>query len=285
VNDQTISSTKPSVIITAYNEATVIRTTLQLLASEQGTRDYQIIVICNGCTDDTEKIVRCEFKDVHCYSLSQASKALAIRYAESLNPGFPRLYLDADIECEQTQVEKLVELGREHDEPRLIIPGSKLITQHSSGLVKSFYRVWYNTEHVRLAGYGAGAYLVNKLARERFGIWPELIADDGFVRSQFTPNEILIAHTCNVTVKAPKKLSTLIRVKARSKFGNLELENYLEQLKQKQSSITKTMLPVIEHLKWYDKAVYYGVNLMALVIAKCEYRAGKKRWYRDDSNR
>ena len=46
-----------SIVIPAYNEEKYISKTLDSIKS-QNLKNYEIIVVCNGCTDKTSKIVR-----------------------------------------------------------------------------------------------------------------------------------------------------------------------------------------------------------------------------------
>ena len=283
-------STKATIIIAAYNEAGVIRKTLQGLIKGDYLDLYQILVVCNGCTDNTEQIVRDEFNNVSCHSLTQASKALAIRYAESLNPGFPRLYLDADIGLSADDAASLISKARDQESAALIIPGSIITTDQSSALVKAYYRAWCETPYVREFGYGSGAYLINQQGRDRFDVWPELVADDTFIRQQFSLDETNIIQSLKVDVKAPKTLWSLIKIKARSKFGNLELDAYSTQARPHSRNIgTKKELnkeaQATPPLQWGDKAVYVLVNLAAFCLAKWQFTTGTKIWHRDDSNR
>ena len=284
------SPTKATIIIAAYNESSVIRHTLQSLLKNQPINNFQILVICNGCSDNTEHIIQNEFNTVLCHTIPQASKSLAIRYAESLNPGFPRLYLDADIALRSTDATSLIQYAENQPDAALIIPSSLVDTQHCDALVKRFYRAWYNTPFVRQLGFGAGTYLLNQAARSRFHIWPELIADDGFIRSQFLSQEIHVLKQHQVRVKAPKNTNTLIKVKARSKLGNIELREYLSstpltKLTVKKTLKRKTHSPNTLRSSTLDALVYFAVNVCALILAKWQYFTGSRSWSRDNSNR
>ena len=278
-----ISKDKPTIIIAAHNEAAVIKNTLSVLLKKEKPALYQVIVVCNGCNDGTDEVIQRHFPSVRCLVLECASKALAIRYAESFDPGFPRLYLDADIELSSAGAEKLFKQGGDITSPALIIPTSEVVTQSCSSLVKRFYRVWYHSRFIQQMGYGAGAYLLNSSARQRFGLWPELIADDGFIRSQFTLNEIHINPLCKVLVRAPKNLFTLIKVKTRSKLGNLELEDYLKSVGHTKVKNTGNKNKNLDSP--VNRVVYLSINLAALALAKWHYKRGNKTWYRDNSNR
>ena len=285
-----LSSTKATIIIAAYNEASVIRNTLQRLTKADALSSYQILVVCNGCTDNTAQIIRDNFPKVHCHSLAVASKALAIRHAESLKPGFPRMYLDADIELSAEHAASLIAKAGAQRSAALLIPCSIVATTSCSTWVKAFYRAWYNTPHVQAAGYGCGSYLLNQAGRERFGDWPELVADDAFVRSQFATDEVHIVRTVTVGVKAPKSLWSLIKVKARSKFGNLQLKDYakhngIEHNHGKAKTELNTTSASMPVLHCGDTIIYLMINLIALCLAKWQFLTDTNRWHRDNSNR
>jgi len=280
-----LSSTKATIIIAAYNEESVISKTLQALTSEDESDPYQILVICNGCTDKTHQIIKKNFKNVHCHSITKASKSLAIRYAEALKPGFPRIYLDADIKLKAQDATYLFKLASQQQSAALVVPASKLNTHQSSTLVKSFYRAWYKTSHIKESGYAAGIYLINELGRKRFGEWPELTADDTFARKQFAKHEIHIDDSISVEVRAPKSIWSLIKIKSRSKFGNLELQSHENINFNKTHQPTKYSLrQQLRTMKWYDAISYVTINFIALCIAKWQFNRGSKLWLRDTSN-
>jgi len=275
---QTLSPTKPTIIIAAFNEASCIRGTLSSLGS--GTsKAFQVLVVCNGCTDNTEEIISSEFPLIFKENRESASKSLAIRHAESLDIGYPRLYLDADITLSENDAEKLINTAQEHTEAALFVPHSHIDTQASDQLVKTYYQAWYSTPHVKLLGFGSGAYLLNQSGREKFGLWPELIADDGFLRTLFKINEICIIDNTLVTVKAPKTIWALLKIKTRSKFGNLELK--------KQYKINRIELPNNSRLQMslLQRLVYSAINVVALVWAHSNQLTGNAKWHRDNSNR
>jgi len=283
MGNRSILGDKPTVIIAAHNEAKVIKQTLSLLLTVKSQQSYQVVVVCNGCSDGTEELIQQEFPSVHCLVLGQASKALAIRHAELFNPGFPRLYLDADIELNAEDAEKLFAHGLDEKLPALIVPTSEVITQSCSFVVKRFYNVWYSTKYIQQMGYGAGTYLLNSSGRQRFGLWPELIADDGFIRSQFDPKEVHISKRCTVRVRAPKSLFSLLKVKTRSKLGNLELRDYLKNSDSPEFKNGATEKKGSQSR--FNKTIYFSINIIAFGLAKWQYIRGNKAWHRDDSNR
>lgn len=275
-----LSINKPTIIIAAHNEEKLISDTLLSLGSGESAL-FQIVVVCNGCNDKTVHIIETQFPKVHCQTLDIASKALAIRHAETLNIGFPRLYLDADIRLAQQQAQDMFEQAQSHTQASLFIPQSVSNTKTSSWLVKTYYQAWYTTGYVKQLGFGSGAYMLNKAARERFGLWPNIISDDGYLRTQFSHNEIIILKSVCVEVRAPKTLSSLIKIKTRSKFGNVELKKTqsVNTAKENQQELTHDPMPFMH------KVVYSVVNIAALLNAYWNIVTGSSTWHRDDSNR
>ncbi|MCA9000921.1 MAG: glycosyl transferase, partial [Planctomycetes bacterium] len=64
------------------------------------------------------------------------------------------------------------------------------------------------------------------------GAFPQLIADDGFVRAHFAPDEILWVHGAQSRVRTPRRLMDLVRIKTRSRLGNMELARAYPELWQ-----------------------------------------------------
>jgi len=85
-----------SVIIPAYNEEKYITPTLDAL-QKQTFKDYEVIVVANGCTDNTEQILKTNKSEkLRHLSLPQANVSVA-RNAGALNSqGETLVFVDAD---------------------------------------------------------------------------------------------------------------------------------------------------------------------------------------------
>ncbi len=274
----------PTIIIPAHNEANTIGNTLANL--EEGiNKFYNIIVVCNGCDDDTYRIAS-SFKHIQCHSIEIASKAHAIRHAESLNPNFPRLYVDADIVVTANDAKLIFANMQDNLNAGLYVPKSKTNTLNSHFTVKNYYTAWYDTPYVKKLGYGAGAYALNQKGRERFAIWPDLVSDDGFIRTLFSPDEIHIIDTACVEVQAPKTWWQLIRIKARSKYGILELKQQQDSVTNEVSQLSKkTAISDSLHLaKLGLKLNYILINVIAIAWAYWMLKTNKFSWLKDRSN-
>ncbi len=96
-----------SIVIPAYNEEKYIRKTLQSIKS-QTFRDFEIIVVANGCTDKTEEIVKKRANsDLRLLSLPKANVSVA-RNAGALNAnGNVLVFVDADTTLEADSLKKI----------------------------------------------------------------------------------------------------------------------------------------------------------------------------------
>ena len=63
----------------------------------------------------------------------------------------------------------------------------------SSLAVRAYYRIWLRLPYVREGMIGVGVYALSEEGRRRFGEFPEVIADDGYVRMLFSSER---AHSC-----------------------------------------------------------------------------------------
>ncbi len=93
----------------------------------------------------------------------------------------------------------------------------------SSLAVRAYYRVWTRLPYVREGMIGVGVYALSEDGRRRFEAFPDVIADDGYVRTLFGPSERVRVEDAPVRVYAPERLSDLVRIKTRSRLGRYEL--------------------------------------------------------------
>src|SRR5947207_3187290 len=84
-----------SIIIPAHNEGGIIRQTLKTLQQSLTKLDYEIIVVCDACTDDTEKKVK-DIKNVIVVNVNYKAAALTRNAGAKQAKGEYLLFLDAD---------------------------------------------------------------------------------------------------------------------------------------------------------------------------------------------
>jgi glycosyltransferase involved in cell wall biosynthesis len=85
-----------AIIIPAHNEAAVTGQTLQGLLRQVGEGD-EMIVVCNGCSDDIAGVARHFDPRVTALETDVPSKTNALNLGDRRARSFPRVYLDADV--------------------------------------------------------------------------------------------------------------------------------------------------------------------------------------------
>src|SRR6056297_1614500 len=210
-----------SVIIPAHNESTVIGRALQALVDGAEKEEIEIIVVCNGCTDTTAEVARSIEGPIQVVETDVASKTNALNIGDSIAKFFPRFYVDADLVYKIDDL-RIVAKELKKDGIFAAAPEFEFDVSESSRAVKAYYRVWKRMPYFD-TGRIAGAYGLSKEGRMRFEDFPEVVSDDGFVRLQFSPKERTTVKESVVTVKVPKNIKSLLRVKARSHGGVTQL--------------------------------------------------------------
>lgn len=210
-----------SVVIPAHNEAAVIGRCLEHLFDGLEPHELEVVVVCNGCSDDTAKIARDFGHSVQVIELEQPSKPAALRAGDDLLGSFPRLYLDADVVLPGRSARRVLEeLSREGSIAAR--PPFRYDTARSSLLIRSYYRARVRLPAVMNSMWGAGVYGLSASGRARFADYPDVVAEDLFVDQHFGPGEIKIVGEEPVIVVAPAKLLDLLKVMRRAYRGTAE---------------------------------------------------------------
>ena len=96
-----------TIIVPAHNEGRVVGRLLGQLISGVGPGELDIIVVANGCTDDTAQIAAGYSPMIRVVSIPVPSKREALAVGNQAATGFPRLYVDADVELGASDVRAL----------------------------------------------------------------------------------------------------------------------------------------------------------------------------------
>ena len=275
-----------TIIIPAHNEEKVIGRCLRALIDGSDAAKLQVIVACNGCTDSTAQVARNFGSPVEVIEIARASKPAALNAAERYASYYPRLYVDADVVLPWRSA---CRLAAYLDSTRylLVAPRPVTDTSRSDALVRAFYDVWtmlpYNQVMV-----GTGVFGISEQARSRFAKFPEIISDDGFVRSRFSPAERAAVPDATVTVYAPRTLADLVRVKTRVRVGAHEL---VRDYPNPVSSDTKSPIDILRALPWgwtlpYKALVYMSIAAYVRARAwRMSRSSDRYGWERDESSR
>src|SRR5690606_37204162 len=145
----------------------------------------------------------------------QASKIAALNLGGAAATGFPRIFLDADVDVSLDAIEAVADLLRQGD-VMTAAPAMRIDTAGAGPLVKAFYAVWLRLPYHGQGMVGGGFYAISQAGRKRFDRFPPIIADDEFIRALFQPHERATAGGLTFTIRSPRTLADLVRVKTRS---------------------------------------------------------------------
>jgi len=272
-----------SVIIPAHNEQAVLGRCLRAIVTDATPGELEIIVACNGCTDCTAEIARSFGPPVRVIEIGQASKVAALNAADELATGFPRFYVDADVVVDLASIRAMAAV-LERGEALLVAPKLRMDLSKTTWPVRAYYRVWMSLPYNQVM-VGTGAYGLSRAGRARFGRFPDLIADDGFVRFSFSPAERIRVDEAVASVDPPRSLGGLIRIKTRSRLGGYQLRRYLPHRPATDSKSARSILRALALAPrlWPSVWVYLLVNLITRWAAARQLVRGLYIWARDDS--
>ncbi|THH38553.1 glycosyltransferase [Aliishimia ponticola] len=278
-----------SIIIPACNEQFAIKRCLETLLKDARPGEFEIIVVCNGCNDDTSLVAQgFEPFGVTVMETATASKSKALRIGDGVATQFPRLYLDADIHFTTDAARTLVQFLSDNPLVLASSPRATVDTSASDFLVRAYYRVWTSLPYFNDDLLGSGLYSLSKKGRSLFQHFPDVIADDEFVRRTVAPSERQTCPASSFRLYAPRDVRTLVRVLTRVRLGLRELDHEFPKLaKTVGTSMKTTILTLMRRPKLWSQAPIY----LALVCL-AEWRAGRTWkqsrfiiWHRDETNR
>lgn len=94
-------------MIPAHNESQVIGRLLGQLIPAAAADELNVLVVANGCTDDTAEVAASYGPGVRVLSVPVASKHAALTASYDLAADYPRIYVDADVELRACDVRAL----------------------------------------------------------------------------------------------------------------------------------------------------------------------------------
>jgi glycosyltransferase involved in cell wall biosynthesis len=270
-----------TVIVPAHNESSVIGRCLSTLLATAHDDEFDVVVVCNGCTDSTADIAR-TYAGVRVLQIDQASKIAALNAGDKSARAYPRIYLDADVELSTDSARRVV--ATLNDGAAAAAPLPVVDTTRASWASRAYFSVWsrlgYATTHV----LGSGVYALSKGGRDRFAAFPNVIADDGYVYSQFAPDERANPPGATFTIRAPRHIRAAIRRRIRIAAGNKQLQEAGLTMRVPGPSWRQVvrrerrLLPAL--------VVYLSANAIAEIAARRRVRRGMSgSWHQDPTTR
>lgn len=277
-----------SVIIPAYNEASVIDRCLSAMLADAKAGELQIVVVANNCSDDTAERARRHGALVTVVETPIGSKINALNLGDEAATGWPRLYVDADIVVSTEALRDVAAmLG---DDSSLVVAAPTAVVDFAgrSSWVQAFYKVWTQLPYFTEGVIGAGFYAFSKHGRERFGRWPDIIADDEYARLMAAPHERAVNRNHTFTITPPTQLRMVAKIQTRARAGLYQLHEKFPELLKNETTSPARSLEVIAGRPdlWLYAPIYLGVMSYAKMMAHRKLRRGQQRvWERDETAR
>lgn len=155
-----------------------------------GLAGAEVIVIANGCSDDTAGIARgfaAPDGALRVIETPRGGKPHALRLGDRAARHGIRIYLDADVIVAPGLIAALI-AALSGDAPRFA-SGTPEIPRAVSPLTRAYARLWQTLPFLDSGAPGFGLFAMNAAGRARWGDWPDIISDDTFARLHFTPGE------------------------------------------------------------------------------------------------
>ncbi len=263
-----------SIIIPAHNEAAVIDRTLATLDPLVAAGTAEVIVVPNGCTDDTADRARAH-AGVRVVELAEGSKAAALNAGDANATRWPRLYLDADIEAAPNALAQAVR-ALAGDGIHAARPAFRWDLRGADPLSRAYYRTRGQMPSMTGAMWGAGVYGLSEKGHRILGEFPPLLGDDLLVELAFPPGRKYIASGPAVLVRMPLTVHDLVGVLARSRRGTSE-----QSLDTGRVSLRELLYTITGPRSALDAICF------ALVASAARLRArhATRGWERDHSTR
>jgi exopolysaccharide biosynthesis WecB/TagA/CpsF family protein len=279
--------TLASVVVPAHNESSVIGRLLSQLVDPTLEDEFEIVVVANGCTDDTSQIAQSFGSGVRVLSLASASKREALAAGNRAATAFPRIYVDADVELRAGDIRALVTAllrpGIMAAAPRL-----ELAIAGRPWPVRWYYDVWTQLPEVRRGLFGRGVVAVSEAGYERVAQLPPVFADDLAASLAFSPAERAIADDARVVVHPPRTFSDLMRIRVRAVMGATQVEQTEGAPPSTARTRPSDLLAIVRERPVMAPRVAFFL-LVATLVRRQARRMGRSgdgmTWLRDESSR
>lgn len=270
-----------SIVIPAHNEAAVIERCLSAVRAGAGAAEFEVVVVANGCSDDTADRARRVADDIRVIELDVASKSAALNAGDHAASALPRVYLDADVVVDAGTI-RAVAAALTEGGIHCAAPAIAVELSGRPWYVRSFFHVYLQLPYIAEDMVGQGFYALSEEGRRRFDRFPDITSDDLFIRNLFRSSERKAIAEHTFTIYPPRRLRGLLAIRQRTYRGNRE---YSEAGYASVADPTRDAGAFLSVARRHplDFLVYAAVNLAAKLLA--DRRRHQKQWERDDSGR
>jgi len=267
-----------AIIIPAHNEANVIARAIGPLANLAASGQIELIVVCNGCTDDTAGNAR-RFAGVTVLEINEASKPAALNAGDAAATQWPRLYMDADVQVSPSAVRRLFSTLTSGG-PLAARPVVHYDLEGAHPLIQSYYGTRLRLPSVRKSLWSGGVYALSEQGHQRFQTFPNLTADDLFVDRLFAPYEKAVLDGDPVVFRPPRTIKDQLRVLQRVNRGNIEQQGETGEYSTARETLGEVLRSIKGPISACNAIIYAG---FALAGRQGETASGE--WERDNSSR
>ncbi|MFF0777198.1 glycosyltransferase [Streptomyces sp. NPDC003720] len=277
-----------SIVIPAHNEERVLGRLLDSLLADPSGDETDIVVVCNGCTDDTARIAARRGPRVRVVEIPVPSKHAALRAGDDHARGFPRIYVDADVVLTAADVRALA--GPLDDASGILAtaPERQLPLAACAWPVRAYYRVWQRLPAVREGLFGRGVIAVSEAGYARIAALPPLMADDLAASLAFAPGERLVVGAARVVIQPPRTWPDLVRRRIRAAVSTAQVERHRDPQEASARTGRADLLALVRE----DPRLLVGVVVLVATAVVARWRARKAiaaedfgTWLRDESSR
>ena len=246
-----------------------------------------IIVVANGCTDDTAEVAASFGPRVRVLSIPVASKRAALVAGDRAATDLPRVYVDADVELRAQDVQALAAALRQ---PGVLAaaPERVLGLDGAPWPVRWYYDVWTRLPEVRHGLFGRGVIAVDNAGQERIASLPPLLADDLAASLSFARHERSIVPGARAVVHVPRTFTDLLRRRVRAAQGVAQIE----RADRAPDATARTRMPDLLGIARREPRMAPRVALFVSVAVLARLRARRavarddySAWLRDESSR
>lgn len=275
-----------SIVIPAHNESAGIGRLLSGLLADALPGEFEVLVVCNGCTDDTAAVAARAGHELTVLEIEQPSKRLALDRGDAAAHYLPRVYLDADLEFGTDDARRLIaavcQPGVLAAGPSRMLPRTGL-----SWPVRAYYRIWEQLPQVRTGLFGRGVIALSAAGLERVRALPPAMSDDLAISEAFGPDERRVVIDSTVLIRPPRTVRDLLRRRIRVTTGNAQLDQRAGRSAEARTSPADLAGMVRRNpADLPGVLVFLSVAVAARLAARRRIRGGDYHtWLRDESSR
>jgi glycosyltransferase involved in cell wall biosynthesis len=277
--------------VPAHNEADVIERCLGSLLAGAARRPLEIVVVCNGCTDDTAALARRAAPEAVVVETEVSSKHAALNLGDQVATTFPRCYVDADVVVSPGALDRVADALARGD-VLAAAPRPAFDLSRSGPGARRFLELWQHAPYFTDDLVGSGFYALSEQGRKRFEAFPPVVADDYFIASSFPARERLGVDGCTFTPLLPVSLKGLVDIHIRHYAAHAELAAWLAatdnsgQVQLDRPTRGGWLTPFLVRPAWWTSiVVYLGVKAAARMGGRYKHKYGKMSWNRDQAGR